>query len=92
LADEPTGNLDTVSSNEVMGIFSRLNAEGRTVVIITHEDDIASFCKRVVRLRDGQIYEDTRAVPVHSPPPLLDIRSGPAAVGFGDDARIGGTP
>ena len=92
LADEPTGNLDTVSSNEVMGIFSRLNAEGRTVVIITHEDDIASFCKRVVRLRDGQIYEDTRAVPVHSPPPLLDIRSGPAVVGFGDRASIGGTP
>jgi putative ABC transport system ATP-binding protein len=92
LADEPTGNLDTVSGNEVMGIFSRLNAEGRTVVIITHEDDIASFCKRVVRLRDGQIYEDTRAVPVHSPPPLLDIQSGPAAFALGDNATIGGTP
>jgi len=66
LADEPTGNLDTASSNEVMAIFSRLNAEGRTVVIITHEPDIASFASRVVRLRDGQIYEDSRIVPVHS--------------------------
>ena len=66
LADEPTGNLDTASSNEVMAIFGRLNAEGRTVVIITHEPDIASFAGRVVRLRDGQIYEDSRIVPVHS--------------------------
>ena len=66
LADEPTGNLDTASSDEVMAIFTRLNAEGRTVVIITHETDIASFARRVVRLRDGQIYEDSRIVPVHS--------------------------
>ena len=66
LADEPTGNLDTASSDEVMAIFGRLNAEGRTVVIITHESDIASFARRVVRLRDGQIYEDSRIVPVHS--------------------------
>ena len=66
LADEPTGNLDTASSHEIMAIFSRLNAEGRTVVIITHEQDIASFARRVVRLRDGQIYEDSRIVPVHS--------------------------
>lgn len=80
LADEPTGNLDTASSNDVMAIFSRLNAEGRTIVIITHEDDIASFAKRVVRLRDGEIYEDSRSVPVHSPPPRRDVRSGPGAV------------
>ena len=66
LADEPTGNLDTASSDEVMAIFTRLNAEGRTVVIITHETDIASFARRVVRRRDGQIYEDSRIVPVHS--------------------------
>ena len=66
LADEPTGNLDTASSHEIMAIFTRLNAEGRTVVIITHEHDIASFARRVVRLRDGQIYEDSRIVPVHT--------------------------
>jgi putative ABC transport system ATP-binding protein len=61
LADEPTGNLDTQSSDEVMGIFSRLNAEGRTVVLITHEQEIAQYCRRTVRLRDGQIIHDTAA-------------------------------
>ncbi|MGC9963679.1 MAG: ABC transporter ATP-binding protein [Acidimicrobiales bacterium] len=92
LADEPTGNLDTKSSNEVMTIFSSLNAEGRTVVIITHEDDIASFCKRVIRLRDGQIVDDTRAVPVHSPPHSR-TRSESVAVGFGfgETTILGGT-
>jgi putative ABC transport system ATP-binding protein len=60
LADEPTGNLDSVAAEEVMGIFSRLNAEGRTVVLITHESDIADFAKRVIRLRDGEIIEDHR--------------------------------
>jgi putative ABC transport system ATP-binding protein len=78
LADEPTGNLDTAVSHEVMAIFSRLNAEGRTVVIITHEQDIASFAKRVVRLRDGQIYEDSRFVPVHSSDTRMAQREGPA--------------
>ena len=78
LADEPTGNLDTASSNEVMAIFSRLNGEGRTVVIITHEQDIASFTRRIVRLRDGQIYEDSRLVPVHSSDARMDEREAPA--------------
>jgi putative ABC transport system ATP-binding protein len=78
LADEPTGNLDTAVSHEVMAIFSRLNTEGRTVVIITHEQDIASFAKRVVRLRDGQIYEDSRFVPVHSSDTRMEQREGPA--------------
>ena len=61
LADEPTGNLDTESSDEVMGIFRRLNAEGRTVLLITHEQEIAQYCRRTVRLRDGQIIHDTAA-------------------------------
>jgi putative ABC transport system ATP-binding protein len=60
LADEPTGNLDTVATSEVMGIFARLNAEGRTVVLITHEPDVAAGARRVVRLRDGLITEDFR--------------------------------
>jgi putative ABC transport system ATP-binding protein len=62
LADEPTGNLDSASTTEVMNLFARLNAEGRTVVVITHEDEVASFCSRVVRLRDGRIVSDERPV------------------------------
>ncbi len=71
LADEPTGNLDTATSAEIMSLFSRLNAAGRTIVLITHEEDIASYAKRVVRLRDGLIIEDHRRVPVESRPPRL---------------------
>ncbi len=62
LADEPTGNLDSESSREVLEIFSRLNDRGRTIVLITHEDDVAAYAKRVVRLRDGVVVSDT-AVP-----------------------------
>ena len=71
LADEPTGNLDTVATEEVLQIFARLNAEGRTVIMITHEDDVAAHAKRVIRLRDGQIVEDHRQGPVVGPPPGL---------------------
>ena len=69
LADEPTGNLDTHATLEVLDIFSRLNLEGRTVVLITHEDDVADVAKRVIRLRDGEIIEDRRQAPVDGPPP-----------------------
>jgi putative ABC transport system ATP-binding protein len=69
LADEPTGNLDTASSAEVLQVFSNLNAEGRTVVLITHEDDIAAYTKRVVHLRDGHIVSDDRRCPIDAPPP-----------------------
>jgi putative ABC transport system ATP-binding protein len=61
LADEPTGNLDTRTSEEVMGVFQRLNDEGKTVVLITHEPDIAEYAKRIVVFRDGRVVED-RAV------------------------------
>jgi len=63
LADEPTGNLDTHATVEVLDIFSQLNAEGRTVVLITHEDDVAARAKRVVRLRDGKIIADHHQAP-----------------------------
>ena len=63
LADEPTGNLDSHSTLEVLEIFNRLNAEGRTVLMITHEDDVAAHAKRVVMLRDGEIIDDHRAAP-----------------------------
>lgn len=58
LADEPTGALDTQTSEEIMRIFQQLNDQGRTVIIVTHESDIAEHTKRIVRFRDGQIYED----------------------------------
>jgi putative ABC transport system ATP-binding protein len=58
LADEPTGNLDTVSSMEIMKLLVELNDSGRTVVLITHEEYIARFAKRIIRLRDGQIVSD----------------------------------
>jgi putative ABC transport system ATP-binding protein len=58
LADEPTGNLDTKTSNEVMEIFSNIQASGNTVVLVTHEEDIAAYAKRIVRLRDGNIESD----------------------------------
>jgi putative ABC transport system ATP-binding protein len=58
LADEPTSNLDTRTSQEVMEIFERLNDEGKTVIIITHEHDIAAYAKRVVAFRDGKIVQD----------------------------------
>jgi putative ABC transport system ATP-binding protein len=69
LADEPTGNLDTKSTHEVMEIFGRLNAEGRTVITITHEDDVASHAKRVVRLVDGGVVDDHRQAPITGAPP-----------------------
>ena len=69
LADEPTGNLDTHATLEVLDIFSRLNLDGRTVILITHEDDVADVAKRVIRLRDGEIIEDRRQSPVTGPPP-----------------------
>jgi len=81
LADEPTGNLDSASSNEVMGIFSDINAEGRTVVLITHEDDVARFAKRVVRLRDGNIVDDRRVTPVGAPPPRFGVTNRDVAAG-----------
>jgi putative ABC transport system ATP-binding protein len=58
LADEPTGNLDSRTSEEIMGIFQKLNDEGKTVVLITHEPDIAQHAKRVVTVRDGLIQHD----------------------------------
>jgi putative ABC transport system ATP-binding protein len=61
LADEPTGNLDSQTSEEIMALFSRLNASGRTIVVVTHDADIARFARRVIRLRDGFVVSDERS-------------------------------
>ena len=58
LADEPTGNLDSRTSIEIMGIFQRLNEQGMTVAMVTHELDIAHYCRRVVVMRDGLVRSD----------------------------------
>jgi len=71
LADEPTGNLDSRSTEDVLRIFAHLNEEGRTVVLITHEPDVAEQAKRVIRLSDGEIVEDQRLIGVHDAPPVL---------------------
>ncbi len=58
LADEPTGNLDTKTSYEIMGIFQRLHDSGNTIIMVTHEEDIAQYAHRIIRLRDGNIEKD----------------------------------
>jgi putative ABC transport system ATP-binding protein len=71
LADEPTGNLDSHSTEDVLRIFARLNLQGRTVVLITHEPDVAAQAKRVVRLSDGAVVEDRRLCAIEDPPPVI---------------------
>ena len=60
LGDEPTGNLDTKTSNEIMTMLRKLNEAGKTIIMVTHENDIAAWARRVVRLRDGRVESDTR--------------------------------
>ena len=63
LADEPTGNLDTKTSYEIMNIFEEINSKGNTVILVTHEEDIAKHAKRIMRLRDGLIESDEANIP-----------------------------
>jgi putative ABC transport system ATP-binding protein len=60
LADEPTGNLDTNSSHEIMTLFQKLSEKGITIILVTHEQDIAGYTRRTIRLRDGEIISDVR--------------------------------
>lgn len=66
LADEPTGALDTTTSYEIMAFIQQLNDEGKTILMVTHEEDIANMCKRIVRLRDGVIMEDKKVEQVRA--------------------------
>ena len=59
LADEPTGNLDSKTSDEIMGLFSELNEGGQTILMVTHEDEIAAHARRLIHMRDGKIEHDT---------------------------------
>ena len=58
IADEPTGNLDSKTSIEIMNIFDKIHKQGNTVILVTHEEDISHFAHRIIRLRDGEIYSD----------------------------------
>ena len=60
LADEPTGNLDTQTGDEILGLFADLHREGQTIVIVTHEPDVAEKCERIVKIRDGRVESDER--------------------------------
>lgn len=63
LADEPTGNLDSKTGTEIMGVFARLHEGGNTIILVTHEPDIAAYAHRVISIRDGQVEKDTRRAP-----------------------------
>ena len=65
LADEPTGNLDTTTSGEIMELFARLNSEGMSILIVTHEPDVAKYAKRLVRLKDGLVTYDGAMAEAH---------------------------
>ncbi|HEX5725931.1 MAG TPA: ABC transporter ATP-binding protein [Longimicrobiaceae bacterium] len=78
LADEPTGNLDSRTSEEIMGLFARLHAEGQTIIMVTHEADIAAHAARVVTLKDGCIETDRRQASV--PPRTAHPEERPAAL------------
>jgi putative ABC transport system ATP-binding protein len=60
LADEPTGNLDTATGNEIMALFERLHEQGNTIILVTHENDIARHAWRIIHIRDGKIEKDEK--------------------------------
>lgn len=84
LADEPTGNLDSRTSADIMALFDALHAQGQTVVVVTHEPDIAAHCRRTIRFSDGRIVEDTRVGE--------DTHVGEAAAADADDLSGLSTP
>lgn len=86
LADEPTGNLDTVTSREILELLEKLNNDGKTIILVTHEEEVAAHARRIVRLRDGVIQSDTRLRPVD---PLPSGRSDPPPTAIEDVGTAG---
>ncbi len=82
LGDEPTGNLDSRTSEEILAVFQELNRNGKTVIIVTHEEDVAQHCKRIIRFRDGQIRVDER---VESP---TDARTVLDSMNLSEEAKL----
>ncbi|GIE86948.1 ABC transporter ATP-binding protein [Actinoplanes regularis] len=99
LADEPTGNLDSKSTDDVLKVFDDLSAAGRTIVIITHENEVGARAKRLVRLVDGAIVTDVRQSPIDLPPVgaaaaharVQAVAAGHVAAGHAVAVRAGGT-
>jgi putative ABC transport system ATP-binding protein len=93
LADEPTGNLDSRSTADVLSVFDQLNREGRTIVMITHEEEVARHAGRVIRLFDGEIAEDVRQRPIAVQDGTLWQQADPQTVefstGFSTDVSTG---
>jgi putative ABC transport system ATP-binding protein len=67
LADEPTGNLDSKTGDEIMALFDELHGRGNTIVLVTHEPDIAEYAHRVVHIRDGKIFSDQPSLRIRTP-------------------------
>ncbi len=86
LGDEPTGNLDSRTAEEIMAIFQDLNRQGKTVLIVTHEHDIAMHCKRIIRFRDGRVVSDEQVEDVYDARELLKKIPDPDAVTVGAPA------
>jgi putative ABC transport system ATP-binding protein len=91
LGDEPTGNLDSRTAEEIMALFQDLNRQGKTVIIVTHEPDIANHCKRVIRFKDGRVVEDHLVEDPIDARKMLDEMPDPDAPDFSTAQRAAAT-